>query len=105
MNMDFETIENEIEQLNGMNPRANYARRRRYSELYNSIYASLLEMEKDGSIVLEPGKKGLGYLRELLINDGPEYSYTIIFWKREDPSRKYKIGVCIRGLPICKRLT
>ena len=60
------------------------------------------EMEKGGEIVLEPGKKTLGYLHELLMNDGPEFCYTIVFWSKDDSTRKYKIGVCIRGLPICK---
>ena len=70
--------------------------------LYKSIYERLLELEKDGEIVREPGKKGLGYLHELLMNDGPEFCYTIVFWHKNESARKYKIGVCIRGLPICK---
>ena len=39
---------------------------------------------------------------ELLINDGPEFSCTIIFWDKNNAAKKYKIGVCIRGIPICK---
>lgn len=100
--MDFDILENDIEQLNKINTKANYTSRDRYNSLYNSIYERLLEMEKVGRIVLEPGKKSLSYLRELLINDGPEYSYTIVFWEKNNPVKKYKIGVCIRGLPICK---
>ena len=102
MTTDFKTLENDIAQLNKINPNANYTSRDRYKALYNSIYERLLEMEKDGEIILEPGKKGLGYLHELLMNDGPEFSYTIIFWNKRDNTKKYKIGVCIRGLPICK---
>lgn len=105
MIMDFETLEKDIAQLNRINPKANYTSRDRYYALYNSIYVRLLEMEKDGKIVLEPGKKGLGYLRELLMNDGPEFSYTIVFWNKANHTKKYKIGVCIRGLPICKEVT
>ena len=100
--MDFDIIEKDIEQLNRINTKANYTSRDRYSSLYNSIYERLLEMEKAGRIALEPGKKSLSYLRELLINDGPEYSYSIVFWEKNNPLKKYKIGVCIRGLPICK---
>ena len=100
--MDFETLEKEIECLNKIKINANYKNRDDYHKLYNSIYESLLELDKEGSIVLEPGKKGLGYLRELLINDGPEFSYTIVFWKKGDETKRYKIGVCIRGIPICK---
>lgn len=100
--MDFETLEKEIEQLNKINIKANHTSRDRYYKLYNSIYESLLEMEKDGLISIEAGSKGLSYLRELLINDGPEFSYIVVFWKKNDPAKKYKIGVCIRGIPICK---
>lgn len=100
--MDFENLENDIERLNKINPNANHASRDRYCALYNSIYERLLEMEKAGEIVLEPRKKGLGYLHELLMNDGPEFCYTIVFRHKNESARKYKIGVCIRGLPICK---
>ena len=100
--MDFETLEIDIAKLNKINPNANYTSRDRYKAMYNSIYERLLEMEKEGGIVLEPGKKGLSYLHELLMNDGPEFCYTIVFWNKDDSTRKYKIGVCIRGLPICK---
>ena len=100
--MDFETLEKEIEQLNRINVRANYTARKRYHKQFGLIYDSVLEMEKNGSIVIEPGSKGLSYLRELQINDGPEFSYTVIFWDKNDASKKYRIGVCIRGLPICK---
>lgn len=102
--MDFNTLEKEIEQLNRIDLRANYnyTSYDRYCRLYNSIYENLLEMEKDGLISIESRSKGLGYLRELLTNDGPEYSYTVVFWEKNRSLRKYKIGVCVRGLPICK---
>ncbi len=101
-NAEFAALEKDIEELNSIYIKANNASRARYHSLYNSIYEKLLEMESNGTIVLEPGKKGLGYLRELLINDGPEFSYTIIFWCKGNESKKYRIGVCIRGIPICK---
>ena len=75
MIMDLKVLENDIAQLNRINPNANYTSRDRYYTLYNSIYERLLEMEKGGEIV---------------------------FWSKDDSTRKYKIGVCIRGLPICK---
>lgn len=102
--MDFNTLEKEIEQLNRINTRANYTSRDRYYRLYDSIYESLLEMENNGQISTEAESKGLGYLRELLMNDGPEFSYTVVFWEKNNAVKKYRIGVCIRGLPICKPL-
>ena len=100
--MNFETLEKEIEQLNTINTRANYKSRDRYYSLYNSIYEALLGMEEEGRIAIEPGSKGLKYLRELLMNDGPEFSYTVVFWDKNNAAKRYKIGVCIRGIPICK---
>lgn len=100
---DIELLETRIEKLNRINVKANYTSRDRYNKLYNSIYESLLIMESEGSIVLDPDEKNLGYLRELLINDGPEFSYTLVFRVKKS-GRKYKIGVCVRGLPICKPL-
>lgn len=100
--MDFETLEKEIERLNKINIKANYTSRRRYYSLYYSIYNALLEMEECGQICTEPGSKRLSYLRELQMNDGPEFSCTIVFWKKDNDAKKYKIGVCIRGIPICK---
>jgi len=100
--MDFDTLEKDIEQLNRINVRANYTARDRYRRLYNSIYENLVEMYDNDLISVEPGSKGLRYLRELLINDGPEYSYSVVFWEKDNEVKKYRIGVCIRGLPICK---
>lgn len=102
--MDFNELENEIERLNRINIKANYAARDRYYSLYHSIYEDLLGMANDGVITIEAGSKGLSYLRELLMNDGPEFSYTVVFWEKNHPEKKYKIGVCIRGIPICKPL-
>ena len=99
---EFIALEKDIEQLNKINVKANYTSRDRYLSLYQSIYERLLEMDKKGEIVLEPGTKGLGYLQELLINDGPEFSYIIRFWRRGRKGKRYRIGVCVRGLPICK---
>ncbi|MBR6238393.1 MAG: hypothetical protein IKQ83_05045 [Lachnospiraceae bacterium] len=101
--MDFKTLEEEIEKLNKIHPNANYTARDRYLKQYEYIYENLLEMEKEGSIILDPDVKSLGYLRELLINDGPEFSYTLVF-RGKNHLKKYKIGVCVRGLPICKPL-
>ncbi|MBP5595812.1 MAG: hypothetical protein J6Y02_10565 [Pseudobutyrivibrio sp.] len=103
--MDFKTLEEKIEELNHINPNANNASWERYMSLYHVIYDALLEMESKGEISISPKVKSLSYLKELLINDGPEFSYTFLFWKRFRFWKKYKIGVCVRGLPICKPLT
>lgn len=98
--MDFDILEKDIEQLNKINTKANYTSRDRYNGLYKSIYERLLEMEKVGSIVLEPGKKSLSYLRELLINDGPEYSYSIVFFDKTHILTMDFLGVIIAGVSL-----
>ncbi|PHU39938.1 hypothetical protein CSX00_08500 [Pseudobutyrivibrio ruminis] len=103
--MDYKTLEEKIEELNNINPNANNVSWERYMSLYHLIYEALLEMESKGVISIFPKEKSLGYLEELLINDGPEFSYTFIFWKRFRFWKKYKIGVCVRGLPICRPLS
>ncbi len=103
--MDYKTLEEKIKELNSINPNANNVSRERYMSSYHLIYDALLEMESKGVIAISPKDKSLSYLKELLINDGPEFSYTFVFWKRFRFWKKYKIGVCVRGLPICKPLT
>ena len=44
-------------------------------------------MEKADRISIETGSKGLGYLRELLVNDGPEFSYTVVFWEKNNAKK------------------
>ena len=48
-------------------------------------------MYQNGLIAIESGSKGLSYLRELLINDGPEYCYTVVFWEKDDPAKKVAV--------------
>jgi len=99
--MDFATLEKNIEELNKIKPFSTYDNHKRYYRLYNTIYEDLLEMEKDGTIVVEDNTRTLSYLRTLQENDGPEFSYVFTFHKKFSLKR-YRIGVCIRGLPICK---
>ena len=103
-NMDFKEVEKKIEELSKIKPHSTRDNRDRYYKLYNSIYEDLLVMESEGALVFDKDEKTLSYLNELLMNDGPEFSYTFEFRSRDDMSRKYRIGVCIRGLPICKRI-
>ncbi len=51
--MDFETLEQKVEELNKIHPNANHKSRYRYKELYRTIYEALLAMEKSGEIVVE----------------------------------------------------
>lgn len=72
--------------------------------LYNEIYTQIINLEIEGKIASEHTKKPISYLQDILNNDGPEYSYVIKFWQIWDYSRKYEIGVCVRGEPILRKL-
>ena len=63
--MDFATLEKNIEELNKIKPFSTYDNHKRYYRLYNTIYEDLLEMEKDGTIVVEDNTRTLSYLRTL----------------------------------------
>lgn len=99
--MTFEDVEYNIRLLNLIDTKSHS---KEYSSLFWKIHDILLEMEKSGEIILEPGAKSIGYLRTLLENDGLEYSYTIIFWHKDSTQKKYRIGVCVRGLPMLKKV-
>ncbi len=77
----------------------------KYNRLFWELYNAVLELEKSKKIKKEPGKKNIGYLKEILENDGPEYCYTIEFWPRGEEERRYRIGVCVRGWPILEKVT
>ncbi len=72
--------------------------------LYEEIYAQIVNLEIVGKIKRERTKKPISYLKQILVNDGPEYCYIIQFWPIWDKKRKYKIGVCVRGEPLLKKL-
>lgn len=98
-------IEKDIERLNHTDRYNKYGCfNSRYDELFWKIFEELIDLERNGEIVSDPDKKPISYLRDLLQNDGPEWSYTIEFWPKGDPVNKYKIGVCVRGAPIIQRL-
>lgn len=75
-----------------------------YNSLFFKILDVLSQMQDDGEIIAEPGKKPIAYLKEILEHDGPEYFYIICFNFRDDMKKKYEIGVCVRGWPIIKNL-
>lgn len=63
------------------------------------IHKYVCELEEQGKINTN-SKKSIAYLKEILINDGPEYGLVINFQSKVFPKRKYKIGVCVRGEPL-----
>ena len=90
--MDFATLEKNIEELNKIKPFSTYDNHKRYYRLYNTIYEALLEMEKDGTIVVEDDTRTLIYLRTLLENDGPDLNDT--------PKMVYRSTTCVDNRKI-----
>lgn len=73
-------------------------------ELFWVIHTQLVNLEKDGKIAREKGKKPINYLQQIIENDGPEFCYTIKFRPIWNDMREYQIGVCVRGEPLLKKL-
>ncbi len=63
------------------------------------IHEYICDLEKQGKIATDC-PKSVSYLREIILNDGPEYALIIKFNSKVFPKRKYKIGVCVRGEPL-----
>ena len=107
--MTFSEFEEKVKELVIIREKANNNAQseefREYIGLFWNLYDVILEFEKSGKIEKEPGKKNIGYLREILRNDGPEYCYTIEFWPRGEEEKRYSIGVCVRGWPILEKVT
>lgn len=102
--MKFDLIKKDIETLNLMTPHGSPEHYERFHKLFWSIHERLVEMERSGEIETEVGKRPMTYLKTLLENDGPEFAYTIVFWEKGKEEEKYKIGVCVRGTPMVKRV-
>ncbi len=67
------------------------------------LHKYICDLEEQGKIITD-NKKGIKYLKEILINDGPEYALVINFESKAFPKNKYKIGVCVRGEPLIKKI-
>lgn len=106
-NMTFNEFEEKVEELLVLREKAagnaQSEEFQKYNGLFWELYNAVLELEKSEKIKKEPGKKNIGYLKEILANDGPEYCYTIEFWPRGEEEKRYRIGVCVRGWPILEK--
>ena len=107
--MTFNEFEEKVEELLVLREKAagnaQSEEFQKYNGLFWELYNAVLELEKSEKIKKEPGKKNIGYLKEILANDGPEYSYTIEFWPRGEEEKRYRIGVCVRGWPILEKVS
>lgn len=107
--MTFNEFEEKVEELEVIRRKANGNAQseefRKYIGLFWELYDAALEFEKGRRIRKEPGEKSIGYLKEILQNDGPEYCYTIDFQLKGEADKRYRIGVCVRGWPILEKVT
>ncbi len=76
------------------------------SSLYDSffeIHKYICILEENGKIITN-SKKSIKYLKDILLNDGPEYSLVIKFKSKAFMEKSYEIGVCVRGEPLIKKI-
>lgn len=107
--MTFNEFEKKIEELEIIREKAHGNAQseefQKYIRLFWELHEAAVELENSGKIEIEPGKKSIGYLKEIAYNDGPEFCYTIEFWPRGEEEKRYSIGVCVRGWPVLKKVT
>lgn len=97
----FDKLDEMIKQKN-----KNYEKLKKSNSLFTNffeIHKFICELEEKEKIITD-NKKPIKYLEEILINDGPEYLLIINFHSKTFPNRKYKIGVCVRGEPLIKKV-
>ena len=70
--------------------------------LFFEIHKYVCDLEEQGKIITD-NKKSIKYLKEILINDGPESALVINFESKAFANKKYKIGVCVRGEPLIEK--
>lgn len=71
--------------------------------LFWEIHSLFVNLENNGKLVVE-GEHPLAYMKTLLDHDGPEFAYVTDCYYVWNQNIRYKLGVCVRGLPLAKRL-
>ena len=66
------------------------------------IHEYICDLEERSKINTD-NKKSIKYLKEIMVNDGPEYAMVIKFESKVFPEKKYRIGVCVRGEPLIEK--
>ena len=62
------------------------------------------QLEQEGVIMKTSGKEhNISYLKDVMVNDGPEYALVIGFFNPYDETVLYEMGVCVRGRPLLKK--
>lgn len=108
MNIDFLEEEKFFDKLDEMI--GNYHFKKNNNLNVTSLYDTFFELHNYICVLEEKGKiitnsnKSIKYLKEILLNDGPEYALTIKFESTAFTDRKYIIGICVRGEPLIKKI-
>jgi hypothetical protein len=97
----FERLDKMIKKYNSISQH-DYMKKYEY---YQETYKYIISLLDANLIQSDSKKKSLNYLQEILDNDGPEYSYTINFSPVHDTTVIYEIGVCVRGVPLLRKLS
>ena len=62
------------------------------------------QLEQEGVIMKTSGKEhNISYLKDVMVNDGPEYALVIGFFNPYDETALYEMGVYVRGRPLLKK--
>lgn len=102
VNSKFETLDLMVNEYNSIDGNISFDRKYGY---FMECLAYVIKLEQEGVIVKHcNGEYNISYLKDILYNDGPEYSLTIGFFNPYRKTLSYEIGVCVRGTPLLKRI-
>ena len=101
VNSKFDELDLMIDEYNSLDCDAIM---RKY-EYFLKCLSYVVQLEEDNMLIKYKNKKHkISYLKTILDNDGPEYALTIGFNNPYKSKAMYEIGVCVRGVPLLRKL-
>lgn len=98
----YDKLDVMINLYNSMDKNVSFGKR---LDCFFECFSYVVQLENHGALVKSAnGQYDISYLKDILDNDGPEYSLTIGFANPYEGTSSYEIGVCVRGTPIIRKV-
>lgn len=102
VNSKFEILDFMVNEYNSIDGSTSFDRKYDY---FMECLDYVIQLDQEDIIVKHRnGEYNISYLKDILYNDGSEYSLTIGFFNPYKKKSSYEIGVCVRGTPLLKRM-
>ena len=101
VNLKFKKLDQMVKKYNSFGKDVCVAKQFCYFE---ECVGYVSQLEQEGVIMKTSGKEhNISYLKDVMVNDGPEYALVIGFFNPYDETALYEMGVYVRGRPLLKK--